>query len=260
MQMVAAKSRLPLSIMNASFWVGETAKLIGLGVVAYLCGCLVRDRNVRVNYTRKVNFFAMFFVPKFVDTMLPHGTSATDTILRNTFFLVSLGCFAQPVRVRLPPAATMFLSYDRPEDRPHTLWWLTTQLVAGALVLLALSYEFKLHGISNSIFIPILIHGIGDGLAEPIGVRFGRHKYRVWALGSRRKYTRSLEGSAWVLVVGIIVVALFRASFTQPQFAMALLTVPPLMALAEASSPHTWDTPLMFLVGGCVLLAITTFV
>jgi hypothetical protein len=39
--------------------------------------------------------------------------------------------FIKPVRKRLALAGTMFLSYDRPEDRPHTMFWLTTQLLAG---------------------------------------------------------------------------------------------------------------------------------
>lgn len=29
------------------------------------------------------------------------------------------------------------------------------------------------------IYITVLVAGIGDGLAEPVGVRFGRHPYRA---------------------------------------------------------------------------------
>ncbi len=58
------------------------------------------------------------------------------------------------------------------------------------------------------------------------------------------------------MVVGLITIAVFHASFTPPQFVVALLTVPILMTLAEAFSPHTWDTPLMLLSGSLGLLAI----
>jgi hypothetical protein len=47
-----------------------------------------------------------------------------------------------------------------------------------------------------------------------------------------------------------------HASFSTPQFIGALLIVPISITLAEAFSPHTWDTPYMFLVGGGTLLAI----
>ena len=51
----------------------------------------------------------------------------------------------------------------------------------------------------------------------------------------------------------------FHASFTPPQFLAALLVVPIAVTLAEAFSPHTWDTPYMFLVGTGTLLGIMRF-
>ena len=246
--------------MDASFGVSQALIFLGLGLVAYLCGLLVRHRHVRVNYTRKVNFFALFLVPLLVNYLVPYAASPVATTLRTAFFILFLGIFARPVRERVALVATMFLSYDRPEDRPFTLLWLTTQLVGGYLVIVPLSIYFAQHGLRALLFIPILIHGLGDGFAEPVGVRLGRHKYTTWALFTRRRYTRSLEGSACVLVVGVAVVAAFHASFTPGQFAAALCTIPLLTTLAEAVSPHTWDTPLMFLAGGLSLLAIKSFV
>ena len=62
-----------------------------------------------------------------------------------------------------------------------------------------------------------------------------------------------------MLVAGLVAVVLFHASFTPAQFIAALLVVPLGMTLAEAFSPHTWDTPYMFLVGTGSVLGIMKF-
>ena len=48
------------------------------------------------------------------------------------------------------------------------------------------------------IWIPFLSVGLGDGLAEPVGRIWGKHKYKVRAMCTSKRYTRSLEGSAVV--------------------------------------------------------------
>jgi hypothetical protein len=40
------------------------------------------------------------------------------------------------------------------------------------------------------------ITGVGDGLAEPVGIWLGKHKYKTRSCFSPRRYTRSWEGSA----------------------------------------------------------------
>ena len=244
---------------NFSFWVAEPLKLVCLGVIASGGGLLVRYRNAKVNYTRKINFFALYLVPLLIDHLLPYDPAPVDVVLRSVFFMLFLVFFLEPVRERVPLAAIMFLSYDRPEDRPYTMLWLTTQLVAGYAVLIPMTWVFRRLDLGELMFIPVLVHGLGDGMAEPVGIRFGRHTYSTWALFSDRRYTRSLEGSACVLGVGLLAVITFHSSFTPPQLGAALLTVPMVMTLAEAFSPHTWDTPLMLLSGSLVLLAIVTW-
>ena len=74
----------------------------------------------------------------------------------------------------------MFLSFDRPEDRPNTLLWLSTQITVGYLILIPAIFFFISIGYSDLIMVPILVNGIGDGLAEPVGVKFGRLKYKTY--------------------------------------------------------------------------------
>lgn len=168
--------------------------------------------------------------------------------------------YIQPIRSRISLINTMFLSFDRPEDRPYTIWWLVTQLAVGYAVLVPMSILFYVNGLQGLILIPILIGTVGDGLAEPVGVRFGKHKYKTYAFFSKRKYTRSLEGSACVFITSIIVVIAFHSQFSSTQFIVALLSIPILMTLAEAFAPHTWDTPFLFLSGYLSLYGIVNFI
>ena len=115
---------------------------------------------------------------------------------------------------------------------------------------------FKTFGYGELIFIPVLINGIGDGLAEPVGVRFGRLKYRTRALFSRKRYVRSVEGSLCVFITSIIVLLYYKPFFTGEEWLVALLTLPILMTLTEAVSPHTWDTPFLFGVGYTLIFII----
>src|SRR5205085_7155054 len=116
---------------------------------------------------------------------------------------------AKPFRTRVRTLATMFRSFDRPEDRPHTLLWLTTQVLGAYAVMTPMTILFGAWHMSELMFVPVLIHGVGDGLAEPVGIRWGRHKYTTRAfLGGDRRFTRSFEGSACVFAAGVFAVLL----------------------------------------------------
>ena len=91
------------------------------------------------------------------------------------------------------------------------------------------------------VFIIVFITGIGDGLAEPVGITFGKHKYKTRSFfsSSTRFYTRSFEGSACVFLSGMIFPALQYQDFGNfTQLALAMVILPPTMAYAEAVAPH----------------------
>jgi phytol kinase len=242
--------------VDGGFWINQLVQVGSLATVAYLSG-LLAGADVKVAYTRKISFFAIFLLPLVIAPAFPYEGTAFTKVVR---IVIGIGMFSlliRPIRARVPVLATMFRSFDRPEDRPHTLLWLSTQIMGGYVVMIPMSLLFAAKGMSGLMFLPVLIHGIGDGLAEPVGVRWGRHKYRVRALfGGERRYTRSYEGSACVLLAGLAGVLLFHGSFTGPQLIGALLVVPLACTVAEARSPHTWDTPFMFLAGTVSLLAV----
>ncbi|MBN2178895.1 MAG: hypothetical protein JW743_05655 [Deltaproteobacteria bacterium] len=243
--------------MESVFLLNQTVKGLLLYLIQYGNGLLVRHGGVRVNYTRKINHFALFFIPMYLDRVFAYENSLGLFVLGSCMVVVTLAIYVKPVRDRVPFIATMFLSFDRPEDRPRTLLWLSTQITTGFLVIIPMIILFAQRGLLDLVLIPILINGIGDGLAEPVGVRFGKHKYEVYALFTDKKYVRSLEGSACVFIASILIVAFHFVYFTQPQFIVALIALPFLMTLAEAFAPHTWDTPFLFFVGYSSLFLIS---
>lgn len=239
------------------FLFNQFIKALILYSVQYLTGLLVKHKGVKVNYTRKINHFVLFLVPVYVDRAFAYEESFGYFILGAVAALISLIIYIEPVRSRIKVISLMFLSFDRPEDRPHTLLWLSTQIAAGYLVLIPMVVLYYYYDLLHLMFLPVLINGLGDGLAEPVGVRFGRHRYQTRALFTGKKYVRSLEGSACLFLTSLIVIIVARFYFSHEQFIVAMLVVPVLMTLTEAISPHTWDTPFIFLVGYLSLFAIS---
>jgi phytol kinase len=96
-----------------------------------------------------------------------------------------------------------------------------------------------------------LITGIGDAVAEPIGVLFGKHRYRVINFDKKEAY-RSVEGSAAVFIATFLV--LLICAYFMPEHLM--MNIPRIFycsvicTIIEAVSPQGWDNLLMQLAGG----------
>jgi phytol kinase len=223
----------------------------------FLCGKLVEVYDVRVNYTRKLMHFVTFFLPWAIQQSFGFEKSAGVAVLAACVVPLHLLLFVKPMRRRYPIVAAMFRGLDRPEDRPYTLRWLMTQFAASYTVYALLYAAMIGRGVTEWMIIPLLIIGIGDGLAEPVGVAFGRHSYVVSALNGERYYRRTWEGSSMVFLAGVFTLIACYTHFSPLQLAAALLVIPITATLAEAVAPHTWDAPIMLLVMGLELLAIS---
>ncbi len=243
-------------IFDPQFLLTQSLNIFTLIGTQYLTGLLVIHKNVKVNYTRKINHFMLFFIPIFINRGYVHEESIGLFVLGAFLAVAKFIFYIKPIRDRVPFIKVMFRSFDRPEDRPYTLLWIVTQTAAGYCVLIPMSALFAYMGYLDLAIIPILIYGIGDGLAEPVGVRFGKHKYKTPAIFTRREYYRTLEGSSAVFITSIIVIAAYHNYFTPTQFIVALILVPVIMTLVEAISPHTWDSPTIFLAGFLALYGI----
>jgi dolichol kinase len=217
-------------------------------------GILANKYNIKINYTRKVGHFSMFVFPGIV-YFLFNVTVPTDRIIiasvaSVTFFISLLEFF----RNRFKYLYLSFASIDRPEDRPHTLIWLFSQTLVGFIILAIYSYIWKYLDIpSELMYITILTTTVGDGLAEPVGVRFGKHKYEVKGFMVKKMFYRSYEGSAMVFLVALVLSLAHFSSFNFYGLMIMVLIYPITMTIVEAKSPHTWDTPFLFMFGNLII-------
>lgn len=254
----------------AQFWTYQTCKFLFMCFVAFLGGLLVTQGGVKVNYTRKIQHFCAYLIP-----LVTHGHGGEDKFGESVaqqallqwwgyyFTLLSFTIFIYPIRTRVRIVDIMFASLDRPEDRPHTLSWMSSQVFLGYVIMSVFSAYYTATNqfeAKQLVYIPVIITGIGDGLAEPVGYRWGKHKYLTRGLCSEKSYYRSYEGSACVLISGILACMIWSHYFASTlHFILGIATVPIAMTFAEAFSPHTWDTPFL-LTTGCGLLWLITFV
>jgi phytol kinase len=232
-------------------------KQVAYFVVAFTGGLLVRYKGIRTNYTRKINHFVLFFLPTIFESQFNYESTLTTAVLSFVFGIISLVIYIKPVRDRVEFVKVAFSSFDRPEDRPHTLLWLSTQITATYLVIIPLIIYLYSAGKMSLLAIPVIINGVGDGLAEPVGIRFGKHTYSAYALFSRKKYVRSIEGSACIFITSIITTLALHPYFSVNQLCIALIVIPIVMTLAEAIAPHTWDSPFLFAIAGLTARAST---
>jgi dolichol kinase len=235
------------------FFFNQLTEFVLIHAIALLLGFLVRKYGIRVNYTRKINHFFVFFFPYLLKRIFPfEETIITQSILA-CVGLATLIIYLKPFRMNIKIIRLMFTAFDRPEDRPYTLRWLFIQYLATYLVAIPLWLVFNHYQHTEAIVMIILINAIGDGLAEPVGVTWGRHRYRVRALFTGKIYTRSYEGSACVFLVSLMVILLYHNGFNSFQFLIALIVVPVTATLAEAKAPHTIDSPFIFFFTGIAL-------
>ena len=242
------------------FWYNQLSKYILLVLIQYGMALLVIYKNVKVNYTRKVVHISYFILPQLLDNFILHFEKDQYTEFWTCwiiFFLLFL--IAKPFRSRFKFIDTLFKAVNRPEDVPYTLIWFSTQIVSTLSVIIPFSIYFYHIGHPEWIYIPILINGLADGLAEPVGVKYGKHKYEVKALGSDRIYTRSYEGSACVYIVSLIIVGVFFKVFTINQFVFNIICIPLFSTIIEAISPHTWDNPIINLLV-CIFLVFSNLI
>lgn len=239
-----------------AYWLHHAVFYVLLFLIHYINGLLVIHHNLKVNYTRKINHFAFFFLPVLLLSVIEYQYSAATFFMDIVCIFVFLTFFIAPARNRIKLLYVMFRSFDRPEDRPLTLTWLYTQFIASYLVLIPLLAYFDSQDLLPLVMIIIIANGVGDGLAEPLGVRFGKRKYVTYALFTRKKYVRSYVGSACVFATTFVAVLIFHEYFSFTQLIAALLIMPIVITLAEAFSPHTWDSPFIYGTGGVSIIGI----
>lgn len=230
-------------------------------VVTISAGCLRVYMGVNISYTRKVTHFFSFFLPFGLSALIPFEKTLTTYIF--TFCAAFIAFVPLVEKIRniscMWPLRLAYASFDRREDRPLTLLWAVTQALMVYAVMLPCILALEAMDDASYVLIPLIVTGIGDGLAEPIGKTVGYHKYRVTAMCTRKQYTRSIQGSLMLVVSGVAVVSVMYGLglMSLTQFLVAFFVVPVPMAIAEAKSPHSWDNPFLLLVGGLLAIGVS---
>lgn len=201
--------------------VAVLAALIAAGPAIHL-----RRRGVAAPYTRKLFHFAIF-----TGAALVHVWRGTPGVVTYGGVITLIVLDAVVRRTAL------FGALARPTDAPHERWFIVAPLLstaAGGLL-------------SNLLFGPAavvgyLVAGWGDAVAEPVGTRWGRHRYRVHAPFGVAA-TRSYEGTAAVLIAGTVAAVMGLVTLKVPAGAVVVgaLAIGVVAAIVEAVSTHGLD-------------------
>lgn len=145
-----------------------------------------------------------------------------------------------------PLFRTMFAGYARESDAPYEAFHVWYSWFVSIVGLVVLDQCFRDMTITRT---SALVLGLADGVAEPVGVRWGRHRYRVPSLTGSRPVFRSWEGSAAVFLATVLVLVTARDAAPA---AVVLLTAA-VVTVVEAVSPHGLDNLTISLSVGVVL-------
>lgn len=215
---------------------------LAVGVACAAWVAVLRDRGVRVAYTRKVFHIVIFTAAAVVQAVWGlSGTVVFGSVVAGMVVAAVLKGEGHP----------FYEALARDKDRPHRSLFIVVPLVTtavGGLLSSLLAGPYAVVG--------YLAAGWGDAVGEPVGARWGRHPYRVPSLAGVGA-TRTLEGSAAVFAVSAVAAAV--AVVTVGQAHAAWWAGPICGAVAagvEAVSNHGLDNLTVQLVPSLVALAL----
>jgi phytol kinase len=210
--------------------------LLYAAAAAAFAGWLRVRRGVRAPYTRKTFHFLILTA-----AMLVHlGWGVAGVIVFGAVVsLLVLGAVAR---------GSGFAFYEamaRPSDAPRQSLFILVPLATTAVggVLANLLFPAWAH-------VGYMVVAWGDAVGEPVGTRWGRHRYRVASLGGVPA-TRSVEGSAAVALVSAAAAAVALAAVGVPtlQALRAGAAIGLGAAAVEAVSNHGLDNLTLQLAG-----------
>ncbi len=189
------------------FLLVSAVAILGSG---FLCGALKRFSHWETGYTRKTLHFLIFFTAVWFH--LWGGMPAVNILG------IGMGIFVF-LSVKAGDGNFFFESMAREKDSPRRGYFVIVPYLATALGGIVSNLLF-----GSSAIMGYAICGAGDAVAEPVGLRFGKHTYRVPSLKKVRISERSLEGSLSVFIVSAIISLFFFILLFQSPFSMAIVS------------------------------------
>ncbi|MEO1402351.1 MAG: hypothetical protein AAFV72_14070 [Cyanobacteria bacterium J06635_1] len=211
--------------------------LAGLAVLWTMTGILTEQQKLHEADSRKINHMAVFVGGSLLFGWLPEASARVNLYAVCSAILIMVVivcCFRNAVPFRYAYAAN-----TRQSDAPHVTFFFWVSWVVSIAALAMVDVLFAQMAVTR---IAVLIVGIADGVAEPIGRRYGRHRYRVLSLWGPSSF-RSLEGSlaVWGTTLAVILCCSAHIGTGQSTWLVAALTTASVVAVVEAISPRGCD-------------------
>jgi phytol kinase len=210
--------------------------LVSAAAAAALVGWLRTARAVPAPYTRKTFHFVILTLAMVIQ--LVWGVSGV-VVFGSVVSVFVLGAVVRG------DGFPFYEALARPGDAPRRSLFILVPLVTTAAggVLANLLFPLWAH-------VGYMVVAWGDAVGEPVGTRWGRHRYRVPSLGGVAA-TRSLEGSMAVAVVSAVAAAIAVAAVGVPgaDAIRAGILIGLAAALVEAVSNHGLDNLTLQLTG-----------
>ncbi|AZZ55481.1 hypothetical protein [Rathayibacter iranicus] len=209
-----------------------------------------RHKGWKDGYSRKFNHMGHAVCAAPTIGFLPEP-SLTPTIVAATIGVAVI--YGWSAVSRWPAVERIVAGSLRDRDVPYSRFFFFFPLILGNLGIVAAFVFFP----ADAARAGILAVAIGDGLAEPVGLRFGRNTtYRVPDLVFRRSNTKSLHGNAAVMLSAVAIAAVtFIAASTGPVWVIIAgsLAFGIAVAAIEALSPRGFDN-LTISLGGALIM------
>lgn len=204
------------------------AALLYGAAIAVLSGWLRVKKNWRVGYTRKFFHFCIFTAAGVLQLLL--GLPVVVVFGSAISLLVLWATWKGP-------ANPFYQALARPSDAPREKLFILVPLLTTAA-----------GGVLANLFfgqwaaIGYLVGGWGDAVGEPVGSKWGKHRYQVPSMAGIAA-SRSLEGSAAVFLVSTIVacLGLYAQGLSFAQALEYALLIALAASAVEAISTHGLD-------------------
>jgi phytol kinase len=197
----------------------------------YLSGRLKIRFDLKTGYSRKIFHFIIFITAGFCQLIF--GLSGVFILGWSVTLVLLFACYKGKGNL-------MYEAIARESDAPFRTRYIAYSYLAtftgGVLSNLFFGY-FAIFGYA--------VTGIADALAEPVGIRFGKHAYRVFSFNHKVAH-RTLEGSAAVFISTFIIgLLLMQISVTADISFLHLLLIAAGCSFVEAVSPRGFDNALL---------------
>jgi len=225
--------------------------VLGPFVFGNLCSWLRRRYDLDDGYSRKLHHIGLMLISGPLLAVLP------DQVLLPSLVIASTGLIAISIVAAYSRAPLLFGMAEhsmRRRDAPHSRFFFLMPMITSNIAILVSAFLYPLALVKVAFFSV----AIADGMAEPVGVRFGRsNTYRVRDVIWGNRNTKSLAGSATVFALSAAVCAGVLGMVAGPAPVLLPLALGyGLVATAiEAVSPRGMDNMLLMLLSPAFLLA-----